>query len=66
MKGFKAVKSFYHDSKQFYKGDIVDFGDYVNNELEKNGLIRWIDRPSVIMPKKVVKPKAKRNARKSK
>lgn len=65
MKGFIALKAFKHG--QHYKiGDKVDINDHVNKQLELKGLIRWVERPEIIMPKKKVqKPKKKRNVRKS-
>ena len=74
MEGYKATRPFFHD-KQFYRGDDVDLGDYVNRELEKLGLVRFVFRPKIIMRPEIVtakkeekknKPKAKRNVRKSK
>ena len=66
MKGYKVTKSFYH-GKQYYIGDEIDVGDFANKELEKRDLIRWVERPEIIMPKKKDKPKVKRkNVSKSK
>jgi len=61
MQGFKVVRSFFHD-KMWNQGDDIDLGESVNKELEKLGLIRYVFRPDIIIPK----PKKKKNVRKSK
>lgn len=56
MKGFIALRSFYH-TKQFNKGDKVEgLNESDLKQLEKKGLIRWMERPKIIIRKKVVKP----------
>ena len=78
MKGFIALKSFYHD-KQYYKGDKVEVQEHLLKEWEERNMIRWIERPDIIMPKEVtendiqehlealiIKPKQKKRVRKSK
>lgn len=63
MKGFIALKAFKH-TKHYKIGDKVDISDYVNKQLELKGLIKWVERPLIIMPKKHTK--IKKDARKSK
>lgn len=66
MKGFIVLRPFKH-GKHYTVGDKIDINPSVNKQLELKGLIRWVERPEIIMPKKKVqKPKAKRNVRKSK
>ena len=67
MEGYKVVRSFYHD-KMWNQGEDIDLGQFVNKELEKLGLIRYVFRPNIIMPKpkEVVTPKKKKNVRKGK
>ena len=81
MKGFIVVKGFKH-GKQYHAGDSININDWVNKDLERRGLIRWVERPDIIIPKKEfkelkktipitkedveVKPKAKKRVRKSK
>ena len=67
MKGFIATKGFKHGGKHYKMGDVVDFNPTDNKRLELKGLVRWYERPEIIMPKKKIeKPKKKRNVRKSK
>ena len=50
-------------------GDVVDINPTVNKALELKGLVRWYERPAIIMPKKKVEKtsiKKKKNVRKSK
>lgn len=79
MKGWIAIKSFKH-RKQHLIGDIIteeDVHPMYYDTLEKKGLIRWIERPKIIMPKEERKPlhhtipkttarKSKKNVHKSK
>ena len=65
MKGYIAVKGFKH-GRHYKAGDKVDISDYVNRELVKKGLIEWVERPKIIMPKKEDKPKIKKRVSKSK
>lgn len=66
MKGFVALKSFYHD-KQYAIGEKVDLPEHICKDLENRDVIKWVERPVIIMPKeKKVTKKTKRNVRKSK
>jgi len=69
MEGWKTIKSFKH-KRLHLAGENVDpkeINPVFYDQLEKQGLIRYVDRPDVIMPKKVKNnlPKKKRNVRKS-
>ena len=67
MKGFIATRGFKHNKTHYKMGDIVDINPTVNKSLELKGLVRFYERPAIIMPKKKVqKPKPKKNVRKSK
>jgi len=62
-----AAKSFFQD-KQYYKNDVVEFNQYVTDELLKKGLIQLRWRPEVIplinpADKPEDKPKKKRRPR---
>ncbi len=82
MKGWITIKSFKH-KRLHLSGEIVDEKE-INpihyDYLEKKGLIRWVEKPVIIMPKakeplqhnipkttarKVEKKKPKKNVRKS-
>jgi len=62
MKGYVVLRSFLHDDTMYYPPQTVDFGDF-NKDFEKKGLIRWVERPKIVMPKTA---KPKKNVRKSK
>jgi len=64
MKGFVARKSFLHNTTFVMPGDKVDFGKELNNDFERRGLIKWIDRPEIIMPKETKKKKYVRKSKK--
>ena len=64
-KNYIVLKGFYHDGRQWYAGDKVNFGKHTNDILDSKGLIRFFKRPEILEIKKS-KPKAKKNVRKSK
>lgn len=79
MKGWITIKSFKH-KRLHLKGEIVnekEIDPIWYDQLEKQGLIRWIEKPVIIMPKIIIpkaekkpviiikKPKPKKNVRKS-
>ncbi len=66
MKAFLVKKGFLHYSKYYVKGAKVDFGRDINTDLEARGLIKWVDRPEIIMPNIVEGEKKKKYVRKSK
>ena len=79
MKGYKVTKSFFHKKTKGCPTGIHNDGEMVKEEdinpvyyeqLEKQAMIVWVERPEIVMPKKApvkeVKPKAKKNVRKGK
>ena len=64
MEGWITIKSFKHKRLHLAGEDVKE--EEINpvwyDQLEKQGLIRYVDRPDIIMPKKT---KKKRNVRKS-
>ena len=67
MKGWITIKSFKH-KRMHNAGEVVkesEINPIYYDQLEKQGLIRYVERPIIVMPKEV-KPKKKRNVRKSK
>ena len=54
MKGWIAIKSFKH-KKQHLIGDVIteaDVNPMYYAQLESQGCIRYVDRPTIVMPKK--------------
>jgi hypothetical protein len=66
MKGWYTIKSFYHNRLHLAKEkvDPKEINPIWYDQLEAQGLIKYVERPEIMMPKKVTKKKKNVRSRK--